>query len=104
MYAFGTTRTYHSSVLFPSLRLKWASVGNIIVLLGTSHVKYVEKLGAFLSVAVSRFPTPQAPCVWMFLALEQQMTSSHVRNKGLAADLSLSVVNLVLVHHVIFGI
>ncbi|KAH7338289.1 hypothetical protein B0J17DRAFT_418438 [Rhizoctonia solani] len=35
MYAFGTT------------------LGNIIVLLGTSHVKYVEKLGAFLSVAVT---------------------------------------------------
>ncbi|CAE7066238.1 unnamed protein product [Rhizoctonia solani] len=35
IYAFGTT------------------LGNIIVLLGTSHVKYVEKLGAFLSVAVT---------------------------------------------------
>ncbi|KAF8714444.1 hypothetical protein RHS03_00251, partial [Rhizoctonia solani] len=34
-YAFGTT------------------LCNIIVLLGTSHVKYVEKLGAFLSVAVT---------------------------------------------------
>jgi hypothetical protein len=29
------------------------SVVNIIVLMGVSHVKYVEKLGAFLSVAVS---------------------------------------------------
>ncbi|KAG9121007.1 hypothetical protein FRC07_003224 [Ceratobasidium sp. 392] len=35
MYAFGTTLV------------------NIIVLLGVSHVKYVEKLGAFLSVAVT---------------------------------------------------
>lgn len=35
MYAFGTT------------------VANIIVLMGVSHVKYVEKLGAFLSVAVT---------------------------------------------------
>ncbi|CAE6442077.1 unnamed protein product [Rhizoctonia solani] len=37
-YAFGTT------------------LCNIIVLLGTSHVKYVEKLGAFLSVAAVSVP------------------------------------------------
>ncbi|CAE6527123.1 unnamed protein product [Rhizoctonia solani] len=46
IYAFGTTLV------------------NIIVLLGTSHVKYVEKLGAFLSVAVRLIPcspNPQVP-------------------------------------------
>jgi hypothetical protein len=53
MYAFGTTREYHSNQLLPNIYLSCVLVGNIIVLLGTSHVKYVEKLGAFLSVAVS---------------------------------------------------
>ncbi|KAF8686307.1 hypothetical protein RHS04_00246 [Rhizoctonia solani] len=37
----------------PKPSSKAPPVCNIIVLLGTSHVKYVEKLGAFLSVAVT---------------------------------------------------
>lgn len=31
----------------------WFPVANIVVLMAVCHVKYIEKLGAFLSVAVS---------------------------------------------------
>jgi hypothetical protein len=40
-------------------------VANIIVLLAVCHVKYVEKLGAFLSVAVSKVPNAYCRIKWL---------------------------------------